>query len=529
MTKKILSIVLAITVIFSAFALPASAADSAAFENKLNIFLDRVVDALVSGISALIVEPRDWVTKDEYVTENFYEGLEPDEFLNAPAENAKWEIGYANASIQTGNELDGNHFVGGSLSVTPKNPTEIRDDQKVRTIALSDGRGISIFVCVDSYGMPLTAVREIRERFAAYAEKNNLDITSVTVSALHQHSCIDTFGLNGDLVKALFTSSFRNLFGLELPSGQNDEFMENLYSVTVDSMIKAVNNMETGSLYYGNVDMKEYIRDKRDPQVFDSNLNRLRFVPDNADSNETWILNAPVHCVGNGAGRTAVTGDYPYYMEKYINETADANVFYILGAELAITSQYQPIEENEPELYNKYEYKYGAYGEKLGQLACSITEETPVEPIFNIRYTEVFVPVQNSILKLAAKGGLLTNQIVKNGLGKEVVTEVGYAEFGTGLAVAIIPGEIAPEIVYGGVTPVEESWNGKEWTYPSFQDEAGDKKMLVFGISNDQIGYLVPSSNWHSYFTENEEIVSCGIKAAPAITEAYFKVFNEVK
>ncbi len=526
MSKKIVSVILAITVIFSAFALPASA-ESGNFENKLNIFLDRVVDALVSGISSLIVEPRDWVTKNNYVTENFYEGLSADEFLDAPAADAQWKLGYANASIQTGNELDGKHFVGGSLSVTPKNPTEIRDDQKVRTIAISDGRGISLFVCVDSYGMPLTAVREIRARFAEYAEEKKLNITSINVSALHQHSCIDTFGLNGDLVGALFLSSARNLLGLELPGGQNDEFMENLYKVTVDSMITAVNNMEAGSLYYGNIDAKDYIRDKRDPQVFDPNLNRLRFVPDNAESDETWILNAPIHCVGNGAGGTVITGDYPYYMEKYINETADANVFYILGAELAISSQYDKINED-TELLAKYEYDYGAFGERLGQLACAITEETPVAPIFNIRYTEVFVPVQNSILKLAAKGGLLTNLIVKSGLGKEVVTEVGYAEFGTDLAVAIIPGEIAPEIIYGGVSPVEESWNGKEWNYPAFEEEAG-KKMLVFGITNDQIGYLLPSSEWHSYFTENEEIVSCGIKAAPAVVEAYYKVFNEVK
>ncbi|MBQ4626546.1 MAG: hypothetical protein IJB45_04760, partial [Clostridia bacterium] len=365
--------------------------------------------------------------------------------------------------------------------------------------------------------------------FAEYAKEKNLDITSITVSALHQHSCIDTFGLNGDIVKALFTSSFRNLLGLELPSGQNAEFMENLYKVTVDSMITAVNNMETGKLYYGTVDIKDYIRDKRDPQVFDSNLNRLRFVPDNAENDETWILNAPIHCVGNGAGGTEVTGDYPYFMEKYINEKADANVFYILGAELAITSQYEPIDENEPELYEKYDYRYGAFGEKLGQFACSITEETEVEPIFNIRYTEAFVPVNNSILKLAAKGGLLTNLLVKAGLSYEVVTEIGYAEFGTNLGVAIIPGEIAPEIVYGGVTPVEESWNGKEWTYPSFQEEAGERKLLVFGITNDQIGYLLPASNWHSYFTENEEIVSCGIDTAPAVVEAYYKVFDEVR
>ena len=95
--------------------------------------------------------------------------------------------------------------------------------------------------------------------------------------------------------------------------------MENLYNVTVKSMLDAIDDMQTGSLYFGTVDVSEYIRDKRDPQVFDKNINRLRFVPDAQGEEETWIVNGAIHCVGNGAGGTVLTGDYPYYMEKYIN------------------------------------------------------------------------------------------------------------------------------------------------------------------------------------------------------------------
>ncbi len=533
MAKKLTAILLAFSLVFVGLCAPASADDD--FNNKLNIFLDDVVDALVNVISLFIAEP-DWDKKSEYVTENFYEGHSADEFLDEAADGAVWSLGYANASIKTGDELDGKHYVGGSLSVTKKLATEVRDDQKVRTIAVSDGRGITIFSCIDSFGLPLGDVRAIRAQFQEYADKNNLEITAINISVLHQHCCVDTFGLNGDIVGALFLSSFRTILGMDLPSGKNPEFMKNLYDVTVQTMIDAVEDMEEGKLYYGSTDIDEYIRDKRDPQVYDSNLNRICFVP-NDGSEETWILNAPMHCVGNGAGGTMVSGDYPYYLEKYINETAKADVFYILGAELAISMQTDPITEADydPEVLSKYNdegyARIAAYGAKLGEIACSIENETEIEPILNIAFKEVFVPVDGSILALAAKGGLLTNKVVKAGFNKyEVVTEVGYCELGTDFAISIVPGELAPEMAYGGVIGAEESWTGKDWNHDSFAEIVGtDKTLLVFGISNDQIGYILPENEWHSYFTENEEIVSTGARAGETIAVAFEELYATVR
>lgn len=534
MKKKVISIILACAVLMSAFAIPASANTvvTSGVERGFYRAVDSIIDTLVGGIAALIKSP-DWVSKSDYVSENFYEGLDADEFLDTPAEGAKWKIGYANASLLTGKELsgEGDYYVGGSLSVTKKLATEVRDDQKVRTVAISDGRGISIFAVLDAYGLASTDVRAIRKIFAEYAAEKNLNITSVNISALHQHSCVDTFGMNGDIVSAVFTSCVRNILGLELPSGQNEDYMANLYAKTVDTMKKAVENMEEGTLYYGSVNVADYIRDKRDPQVFDEELHRLRFVPDSDTSKETWIINGAIHCVGNGAAGTVLTGDYPYYMEKYINENAGANYFYIQGAELAISLQTALI-ESDPAAKEQYGERYAklmAYGEKLGELVCTISDETEVAPIFNISFEEIFVPIDNSILTLAAKCGLLLNQVVRVGLNKyEVATEVGYAEFGDKLAVAIIPGELAPEIAFGGADTAAESWTGTDWNYASFEEASG-KELIVFGITNDQIGYILNENSWHSYLTENEEIVSTGPKAGATITEAVLDLIKAVK
>ena len=532
MKKKLTAVILTVSIILSLFTFPvyANTDVSNPSEQKMYTALDKIVNALVGGIAAMIVTPK-WPSKSEYKSENFYPGYSNDEFLDEPADNAKWSVGYANASLLTGKEVGGgDYYVGGSLSVTKKLATYQYDDQKVRTVAISDGRGISIFSSLDAYGMASSDVRNIRKLFADYAAQQGLEITSINISALHQHSCVDTFGMNGDIVSALFTSSIKNLIGKKLPSGQNPEYMENLYKVTVDSMKAAVADMTEGTLYFGTADVSEFIRDKRDPQVFDGNMNRFRFVPDDSSKPETWICNCGIHCVGNGAGGTELTADYPYYMEKYINENCNANFYYVEGAELAISDQKKDITPD-PEMVEKYDEGYAyiiKYGETLAERVAAIEEEIQLDPILNIAFKEVWVEIDNNILVLAAKGGLLVNTVAKSGLGKyEILTEVGYAEFGKDIAMAIIPGELAPEIAFGGADTAEKSWYGESWDYPSFSSLAGNRKQVVFGITNDQIGYLLTANNWHSYFTENEEIVSCGRYAGETITKAYIDLFNE--
>ena len=375
-------------------------------------------------------------------------------------------------------------------------------------------------------------MREIRSHFAEYAEKNNLDITSVNVGVLHQHSCVDIFGMNGDILNALFTAPFKNLIGQTPDSGINEAFMENLYNVTVGSMIEAVKNMKEGSLYYGSVNVEEFIRDKRDPQVYDTDLHRLRFVPADG-SDETWIVEGGIHCVGLGAGGTVVTGDYPYYMEKYINNL-NANFIYIEGAELALTAKGDSLEPTQEEMALDEDEGYGrlaALGRTFAQKLESIDNETEVEPILNIAHKVIYVKITNAIFKFAAKFGLLTNEVVRDGLELKVVSELGYCEFGKNLAIAIIPGELAPEIAFGGAMTADDplNWTGASWDYPAFESKADSRKLLVFGLMDDQIGYILTDNNWHSIFTENEEIVSSGSDTGSFIAEEYLSLVESVK
>ncbi len=528
MKKRLIAIILSVAMIFSATSLPVLAADEfTASEIALNTIGEKVVQGLVGVIAALIKAPNKWLTEEKFFeTTELYDTKT--EFVDE-AQAESWSLGYASDSLQTGNELE--CYVGGSLAITKKLATAVYDDQRVRTVAISDGRGTHVFVALDAFGFASSEVYKVRDMLADFAEENN--IVSINISTLHQHSCVDTFGMNGDLVGALFLSPIRNILGIENPSGQNEAFMNNLYAKVISTVETAVDNMTEGDLYYGSVDISEYIHDKRDPQVIDPNLNRFRFVPADG-STETWIVNLAIHTVGLGAGGTTVSADYPYYMEKYIKENAGANFMMIQGAELAITSEYGEDLVADPEILKEYNdegyARLATYGYILGEFACSVQDSKKLEPILNYATKTYLVPTDNQILVLAGKGGLLTNTVVKTGLWKySVVSEVGYMELGKDIAVVIAGGELAPEIAYGGATTAEDSWSGDEWNFEPIKDNVGSRTLVVFGITNDQTGYMLTDNSWHSFLCENEEIVTPGQKAGSSFATAFYALLDSVR
>ncbi len=561
--KKVISLLLSVVMVFTVFSVAltssAFAADTAASESvavtsidfggiklptswdelggmmlkSLYKLADQIIDALVKGINKNIPSVK-FEQKENFTSEMFFEGME--DYLSAPASNAVWSLGYGSASLQTGDELDGKHYVGGSLSFPKsKAATAIHDDQRVRVIAINDGsgRGTLIFAVIDGFGISSTDVRGIRKELADFAKANN--IVGINISVLHQHSCVDTFGMNGDLVKMIFTNPalnrINNTFGTDykLLNGQNASFMKHLYNVTVDSVKEAVNSMTTGKMYYSEIEAGEYIRDKREPMVFDSKIHRFRFVPDNG-TKETWLCNMAIHAVGNGAAGTEITGDYPYYIEQEVNK-AGANFIQIQGAELAISSKHDSL--NLPEGTPRLE-SLKIYGTTLGKLIVESNEaETEVAPLLNYRMKEYYVPVTNQILEFAGRLGALTNTVVTTDDSNnvlEVATELGYLEIGTKLAVAIIPGELEPAIAYGGYLDADHSWTGTDFDYPSLQDIVGtDKELLVFGLMNDQIGYILEDNDYSSILSGvNEEIVATGNVAGSTTINAFEELMESI-
>ncbi len=528
--KKVLSVILCIMLVTGITAPAAYAAydptvsvneEVSGFNKVLYNVLDVVIDKLVGAINRMIPNPPSWVNKADYVSDGVMKGTE--EFLDAPAFGAYWSMGYANASILTGNEMDGKHFVGGSLSLSDKVVTEIYDDLLVRTVVMSDnsGRGKVAFVVVDAYGLSATSVREIRAAMADFCEAN--DIVSLNVAVLHQHSAVDTLGMNGSILKAL-----GNAGKADPVNGINDAYMANLYAKIEQTLTQAVDSMTAGVLLHGSADFSEFVTDKRDPQVLDAEYDRFRFVPLDG-GREIWFTTSAAHCVGNGAGGTEITGDYPYYMEQYINEKYNADFIMILTAEQGTSQDRDTLDIPDDATTSE---SLTIYGEALAERFASIDNEELVAPVLNIAHKEAFYTISNQILVFAGKMGLITNSVVIDGGNYQVISEIGYMELGTDIAVLLVPGEIAAELVYGGCLAADKAWTGTDWTYAPIAETVGDKEVIVFGIINDQIGYIIPDNDYMALLEPSNkslELVATGSKTASTMVKDFEALISSVK
>ena len=533
--KKVLALLLAAVLLCGAFAAPAGAlatgnGDYTVQETATHRFY-QLVDKLIfllGKVLNVLIPGADWAgrtpEKNSYKTEYFYPGSA--DF--SAGDGNTWSMGFAERSFLTDIDVfDGSYYMAGTLEAFEgRVPAAVLDDQGVNAFALSDGDTTVVYAAVDGYGLARGDVLEIRRRLADFAAANG--IASVNVSALHQHSCIDTLGLGAPLVRAILKNPAAELFSPDsIVKGRNDRFMEALYSAVADAVRQAVGNMVPGTLYYGSVDASEYMKDKRDPVAFDGELHRLRFVPDGG-GNEIWVCEAGIHPVSLGAGTDQISGDFPYYLEQYVRSSAGADVVFIQGAELAITSNSASLDYDASAGENA---RAKALGEALGARLMRLTEEEALPPVLNAVHRELIMDVDNGILTLAGREGLLGSVFVRSGLtGYAAVTEIGYLEFGNArLGALLVPGEIEPAILWGGAAGADMSWNGQSWDYAPLSELCGAERLICFGLCNDQIGYILCDNDVRSMLTENEEINAASTRAGSTLAEAYGALFAAIR
>lgn len=528
--KKFLAIMLTAVTLLSPVS--AFAADSNA--NEAIIAASNAITSILNGafwvVEKLFPSP-DYPTVEEYYAaenKNFYEGTE--EFLDEPAESAKWSLGFASESIVPENLADGSkgYYTGGYFT---QKINGVYDDQSVNAIALSDGsgRGTAIFAAIDGIGVASSDIRAIREavadKLADIGVEN--DIMAININSTHCHTVIDTQGFNLDLIPKIFTNIFSILPWVDPVRSVDEEFLEVMIDGASDAIVNAYLGMEEGTLYYFETagigkdeaksvytdDEYSYLTNKRyDTEGFQHTIACFKFVPDSG-AKATVFANLGAHPTTIDRATKLLSADFPHYIEKKINESG-MNFMFIQGAQSPISVKKTAVQTQEilDEIAadpTTADYANSmALGYEFARLIIEASAEAEeVDPILNIDMDECTVKLDRGLFQLGASSQLLGFTTVfddSSDSGYSIITEVGYIEIGSDIVMLTVPGELIPQLVYGNVVTAEDAYLGTDWEIDCTADIIGEgKTVLVMGLCNDAIGYIIPDNDYAPFIADS--------------------------
>lgn len=500
--------------------------------------LNDVVEFLVKTICAIYPNPQSWRDISEYDSDEIGFMSGRDTYATAPADNNRWSLGYSSASLVPDDIESGKYNLGRDL--LNKYAMGVYDDMRIRVTAIDDGSGEGLVVlgAIDALGVTSTDIRSIRKAVLSAFEGTNTKIASINICSTHSHSALDTQGVSTEFFKKLFLGGICNIFGTPVPGLETaDSFKQHFIGVSVEAVKQAVENMETGSLYYSSVDCSEIIKDKRGliskEDLPDTAV--LYFSPD-SDNAGTYIADISCHPTSFSANNGLVSSDYIYHLDKYIKDNTGDNFLMVAGAIGQLSRDISVSTEG----MDEYEAK-GASAKYLGEafakliLAADMSTELP--PVLNARHKEIFVAPENSILTLACEINLVNNAMFTDGvLGSDVymATEIGYIEFGNKVGFAMFPGELYPEVFWGDDITDNTSWDNTEWQYGSLFNSVEGVDVHCISLANDAMGYVLTDNNFAfmGHIIGDgiaDEVLSVGKSAGSFLVGNYYTLIGELK
>ena len=430
-----------------------------------------------------------------------------------------YSVGFAKTDIMPSDMSYTKYYVAGYRYKNPASGS--LDPMTASAVWVDDqsGAGGVVFVSTDTIGLFDYDIRIIKDMLKDFVAETGC--RAINIMSIHNHAAIDTMGLWGPLPK----------------SGRNPNYMKIVYDGVVKVVKEAYADRREGSLFVGSKETPDIQRDSRLPNVFSNVLTRIRFVP-NDGSREIFILNYASHTESLLGANSLVSADFAYYIRKYILEERGAETIYFVGAIGGL------IRLKELDKDNIKSTEMG--GRAIADTALAIEDERKLDARISFIRQEFYVDAENVALIYAAKYNIIKANKFATGagsLGWSLRTEMSYYDIG-GLKLLLLPGEIFPELVYGGYLSAEESGtgNGPEVNPLPLEEIAGEK-LLVFGLSNDEIGYITTPNDFilnpdRPYLdravdshgrTHYEETNGLGINTATIIAQTFEQMIKTVK
>ena len=315
--------------------------------------------------------------------------------------------------------------------------------------------------------------------------------------------------------------------------------MNNLIDAAEQAARQAVSGKKAGVLHFGKVLTQNMLRDSRYPEVADENLYQLHFSAEDGSAGLRMLFYC-AHAESLRGSNRLVSRDYAGLLcDQVQNSTGDDTIFMpgavgglLMTKEFVSTSYPKGAQQN-----------LQITADKLTEYALSIQDEREIAPEMAFARNSFTVPLDNPAFALYKFLGILNNDSLEgeSATGYHVRSELSVLRMGD-IAVALIPGEMFPELAYGGQFGQMNPQGENPVPLKEIAEKFGVKELLLIGLCNDELGYIVPPSDFllneeNPYLERTqdslgedhyEETNSVGPMCAGAIAQAFEKTLGQI-
>jgi hypothetical protein len=412
------------------------------------------------------------------------------------------------------------YWLAGFQNKRPANG--VHDDIWARATVIDDGKTKLAIVSVDVIGLGHKYTVDIRKKL-----NPALGIDYAVVCSTHNHEAPDVIGMWGEDYKR----------------GVDEQWLEFVENQAVKAIEQATKNLRPAKLKFAEdaTGARHLVNDTRPPKVLDPALFMMQAIDAETDSTLGTLVSWGNHPETVWNENLLITSDFPHYVRdgiekgvfhegKEIRKGLGGQVVYVsgcIGGLMTTDSDFAIKSIFDGKSYVKPTFeKVEAQGKELATLVIDgLNKQTSLETevSLGIRAKTFEVPLENVLYKLGISLKVIDAGYSRWGWFR---TEVANLQIGPA-QMLLIPGEIYPEIVNGGIETPEgaDITDKKIIETPPLRSLMKAKYKWVIGLANDEIGYIIPQSQWdvEAPFTYDfkerpyGEINSVGVSVAPIV------------
>lgn len=444
---------------------------------------------------------------------------------------------YREEDGDTYNDLNNNGqfdavWIAGFSNAKPANG--IHDDVWARAMLVDDGQTRIVMVALDAVGFMHDDVVDIRKQIS-----KEWDIDYVLIASTHTHESNDLIGIWGPD---------------EFHSGVDPVHMKYVKSQVVKTIRMAVKAVRPAKLVFAEeLSGRDslLIKDTRKPIVKATGIHVMQAIDADNDTTLGTLVNWANHPETLWSRNLLISSDFPHYiresMEKGINHQGEVireglggTAIFFNGAVGGLMAPHPSLPFSDPIrdtiLKEPSFEKTRTLGEQIALLSYHALDSADtlnqIKPI-SLYAKTIILPLDNDVFKLASSLGLLDRGTpgIFTSRTEVAAYTIGEASF------LSIPGEIYPEIIYGGVeSPPGQDFAIDPIEIPPLQTFMPGTYEFYLGLSNDEIGYIIPKSEWDNeepwlYLDERDtygEENSLGPETGPMIYRELKKLLEKI-